>query len=259
MAENGTRVQISSELHEMIKEQYQILKSKGIKGISQLKVLEEICKAGLEYQKQKSQTGGGGISDGMGILHPQASVNEYIINSKSELKAMEEAILKREKRMLNRESHLDERERFINEKYYATLQEKEFNIALNKDAYKYSSQSNFDKERIRDREKTIDDLKKENKELRSEILNLLKKIDKKIEKDPFFDYTLPFIAPALMGISLYKDRERDEAKAKLDPNLQKIIDLLGKGSKEERDKLGKDFLEYFTKGLNKGDIGQNTK
>jgi hypothetical protein len=259
MVEKGTRVQISPELHEMIKEQYQILKSKGVKGISQLKVLEELCKAGLEYQKQKTQSGSGGVSEAFGILHPQSSRQEYLINSKSELKVMEQAILKREQRLLQRESHLDQREKFINEKYLTVLEQKEITIELNKDAYKSDTQSRIDNEKIKNRENTIDELKKERRELWKEIIILLKKIDKKTEKDPFFDYTLPFIAPAMMGFSLFKDNERDEAKSKLDPTLQKIIEMYSKGTKEEREKLGKDLLENLNKGLNKGDIGQITK
>jgi len=50
MAEKGTRVQITPELHTKIKEHYSQLRSKGVKGISLVKLIEELCIAGLEYQ-----------------------------------------------------------------------------------------------------------------------------------------------------------------------------------------------------------------
>jgi hypothetical protein len=259
MAENGTRVQISRELHELLKNQYQVLRSQGKKGISQEKVLEDLCKAGLEYQKQKSPYGGTSELEGTGILHPISSPREYIINSKSELKAMEEAILAREKRMLQWERHIDDRENSINERYQTTLAEKENLLELKKKVYEDTARGIYEKQKINDQESAISELKKENKELRREIINLLNKIDRKTEKDPFFDYTLPFIAPAMMGFSIFKDMKRDEATSKLDPTLQKIIEMYGKGTQEEREKLGKDVLENLNKGLNNGDIGQNIK
>jgi hypothetical protein len=259
MAENGTRVQISRELHELVKEQHQVLRSKGMKGISQEKILEELCKAGLEYQKQKSQYSGTGELQGTGILHPISSPREYIINSKSELKAMEEAILAREQRLLRREWHLDKRETIINDRYEKTFDEKENLLELKKKVYEDTAKGMHEKQKIKDQENSISKLEKDNKELRREIINLLNKIDRKTEKDPFFDYTLPFLAPVMMGFSLFKDNERDKANSKLDPTIQKIIEMYKKGTKEEREKLGKDLLENLNKGLNNGDIGQYFK
>jgi len=174
---------------------------------------------------------------------------------------MEQELQRHERRLNSRERNLDEREKFVNEKYETALNEKEHAIeltrALSQNPVK-SGSSEFDKEIIHQKDKTIEELKKENRELRAEIICILKKIDRQTEKSAM-DSILPYITPALLGIFLLKDQWKEGNNKNIDPELIKLIEMFMPKTKEEQEKLKKELQEIIKKGQIVNNSGQKPK
>ena len=93
METKGTRIEISPDLHELIKNVYNDLKSRGAKNLTLKKVLEDLCNSGLEYQKLAQQGLAGGPHNEIAIKQPSVYPQAHVLESKDELVYLQRAIL----------------------------------------------------------------------------------------------------------------------------------------------------------------------
>jgi hypothetical protein len=67
----GTRLEVTPELNQLLDDKLEELKSKGAKGLTKKILLERLCQAGLEYQKNGGHEAAfKGHSDDIGINYP---------------------------------------------------------------------------------------------------------------------------------------------------------------------------------------------
>jgi len=220
MSENKTRTSITRELHKLVKDQYEELKLKGGKGITLEKVLEDLCTAGLEFQEQANQGLSGFTISDTGIKQPQKRASEYVIETKSELKAMQEAINVKEKKLIRRETHIDRREEIIRSRYELFFNDKDKLLA---DRMRVDRNFGVD-EKLKIQDETIRDLKAENTKKDKEILILLKRINKNTDKG-LLEQLVPVIAAVLSGATLYKTSNAQNNQS-LDKSQQELLDLI---------------------------------
>lgn len=157
----------------------------------------------LEFQKQASQDFTGFTESENGIKQPIKQSTEYVIENKSELKAMQEAILEKEQRILASEKHIDRREMIIKSHYDSYYNEMD---KLLFEKMTIDSKSGIEDKlnnKIKSLEKTNSDLNSENKKIKKEVFALLERIDENTQTN-FLEKLLPYAGTLLSGITLSK-------------------------------------------------------
>ena len=73
MGKQGTRVEITADLHTLLENKLDYLKSKGgATSITLKKLVEQLCRAGLAYQEEANKPGvGKHQTDRLGIHYPR--------------------------------------------------------------------------------------------------------------------------------------------------------------------------------------------
>ncbi len=240
LKEKETRIGITSELNQQLDELLGALKAEGRNGITKKKLVNDLCSAGLNFQKQSGQGMGGFTSTSIGVRQPIAAKSEYIVETKSELKAMQEAMYEKENRLMNRELHLNVREEFLNRKQTQYYSEKEQLIT---DQHKLSEKKPSEQglnDKIVSMAAKITELQTENKRLKAESITLLKKIDKNTQQDVLKDLILPLLTPALTGYLVYQNKKAPE-QGKSDPQILELIESFSKKTPREKKKTLKEM------------------
>jgi len=153
-----------TNLKELVEDQ----KSKGRSNISLIKVLDELCHAGLEYEKlsteKKKELYAGQPAENL----PDTDRPIYVMESKAELKALKTALYEKEDRILKREKQLAEREERIINLNFTYLEERE--------------KDNGGVAKVMAMEHEISFLKGQVKDLKAEKTRLEKNADKLLEE-----------------------------------------------------------------------------
>ena len=233
---------------ELLNNHIDELKSKGIKGLTKKKLLYELCKSGLEFQKLEKGTGNiPSQSDDIGVKHPQGP-KEYIIESKTELKLLQEALIEKESRLLQKEDYLNNREILLINKYNEALEIRETGFNLQVTAFNMNKKSTLNEQKVVDQKEVIDKLEKENKRLRREVMKILYEILENTKGNTFMDIILPLVTTGLVGYNSYQG-SNNKMTGDIDPDVKKIIGNYQKLSSEEKTELSnslKDFLGIFS-------------
>lgn len=231
MNEKGTRIEISPELHEMIKTVYNERKSNGDKEVTQKKILEELCKAGLEKTIPEANHSGKTeqAPPFSGIPPMFLQSGSYVLESKPKLKKMQEALYEKEEQLLKREKQLSEREVIVNDKFITYLTEKEKNLGReNSSGDSYNDLMKFMDSRLNEKDEHAQELNEMIRKLKEELrdrddkmLELLEKVERNTRHDMFKDEILPVLTPILLGLKLIQD-----SNAKNDIEKQNFVDII---------------------------------
>ncbi|MDB4303910.1 hypothetical protein N9934_03900 [Desulfosarcina sp.] len=221
MEEKKTRIAISSDLQELLNDYIENQKAKGVKGVTKIKVMEELCTAGLAYQKQ-SELNGVQENTPAGVRQPIYPFSaEYIPETKSELKAMQEALYEKEQRLIEKERFLLEKELMLDKKQHAS---KSNSNNAQKDISREMEAFN-DKMKLRDKLDNLKDgneeIKKDIRSMNRELLRLLREIKRNTESDMFYDKVLPVLTAAGVGANAFKNFNLDDTIKNLTGNLSK--------------------------------------
>ncbi len=259
----GTRVEITADLHSLLQNKLDHLKSNGTKGITLKKLVEQLCTAGLAYQEDVNKQGERRIhTDGLGIHHPiNTTPYNYIIESQSKLKSMVEAIRIKEDRLIEKERQLDLRDKRINDKLIEALNIKEVNLDLQKKNIHSKGLSNdYKDKRLEEMEKVVKEFKEENRSLKQEKREILREMSRKLdiierntEPDTFKDTILPLATPAFVLYSLFQNNKKEDS----DPYAQfmKGYDYVAPFLSKEQQEEFKDWL----KNIQQAHSNENTK
>ncbi len=251
MGNEGTRVEITADLHILLQNKLDQLRSEGAKGITFKKLVEKLCTAGLAYQENTNTQGAEEHqTDGLGIHYPiNTTPNNYIIESQSKLNSMLEAIRIKEDRLIEKERELDLRDKRINDKLIEALYIKEANLDLQKKLIRSKSPSDKLKNiRIEELEKTVKEFKEENRSLKQEKRETLHEMSRKLDiierntkHDTIKDTILPLATPAFVLFSLFQNNKKENG----DPYAQfmKGFDRVAPFLSEEQQKEFKEWLE----------------
>lgn len=204
-SENGIRIVISTELNEKLLNLEKELKAKGYKGITRKKLFTDLCMSGLEFQKLSGQEIGGFASTKTGVKNPVGPKTPYVIETEMELSDWQNALSQKENRLMNRELNINVREEFINCKVSQYYLDKDDLIDEKEQLQQKPGIEKQLHEKIKTQGETIAELKNENKKLNSEIISLLKRIDKNTKKDVIKDELLPLATTILAGIAVYQN------------------------------------------------------
>ena len=231
MNEKGTRIEISPDLHEMIKTVYNERKSTGDKEVTQKKILEELCKAGLEKTIPEANHSGKTeqAPPFSGIPPMFLQSGSYVLESKPKLKKMQEALYEKEEQLLKREKQLSEREVIVNDKFLTYLNEKEKNLGReNSSGDSYNDLLKFMDSRLNEKDEHIQELNDMIRKLKEELrdrddkmLELLEKVERNTRHDIFKDIILPVLTPALLGLKFIQD-----SNAKNETEKQNAVDII---------------------------------
>ena len=257
-SENITRVEISPELHEDLKNQVNIQKEQGYKNITLRKVLDELCTIGLNYQKLSKERSFANTETQTGLLSPNPSLREFNIEDKSETKLMIEAtrtkeihLHSKEKMILHKENQVFNRwEKAIELKEQALkitenqegLKSRVFylqqeNKALRHEIEKFQNkQSNFANERFDELSRTLQSIKRNTKPKPRQFIDQLK------------EDILPLINTGLLG-SLAIDNKKNENKSnpQIDSNFLEILRYYSEIPEDKRSTIHKEITEVFKK------------
>lgn len=231
MNDEGTRIEISPELHETIKAVIKERKSNGDMGVTQKKILEELCQAGLVKSDTRDDSSGNAAHNPTfsGITPMFLQGGSYVVETKPQLKKMQEALYEKEGQLLKREKQLTEREVIINDKFITYFNEKEKSLGQEKssrdgdiDLMKFlESRLNEKDDHILELNDMIRKLEEDLGSRDDKILHLLEKVERNTRKDTFFDEILPILTPALLGLKIFQDNEE-----KNKTENQNVVDLL---------------------------------
>lgn len=249
MKETGTRIEITAELNQLLNDQISEFKSNGNKEINKKILVEQLCKAGLAYQKQEIQEGSAkGISGNTGVLYPSLQrSNEVILESKGELEALREAIKLKESEILLREKHLDSREKLINEKYEFILKDKEEMYDIKYKHIEDSVMNKANEKRIEDLEKENSNLRSDNHQLQRDIKFQLKNIERNTESDTLKDDILPLVTTGMLGFLIYLHMTNKKTGAKINPVIKQYFETLSGLPEAERVKMIKEVIKVIKK------------
>ena len=256
---NGTRVEITQDLNELLDQEVKKLKERGAKGASKKNILSQLVKAGLDYQ-QVSRNANGSVdpSDTLGIIHPPTNrPNEYIIESKSELQLMQQALVEKEDRLIKKERHLNKREDQINNMHLSALRLREEASEMEMGVKKAVGNQSLNEHKLKELEAQAKELKQENKNLNREMLKLIKEIHRNTQKEIMKDYILPYLTPAMVGIDLFQNSQNKSGKT--DPSLQHLTDTFSKLSKADQDKMREEMKGVVGKYIGASTPAQNSK
>jgi len=221
---SGTRIEVTTELNQLLDKEVQRLKENGVKGASKKNILTQLVKAGLDYQ-QVSQNANNtlDLTDSLGISHPPINrPHEYIIEPKSELKARQEALLEKEDRLIVKEKHLNDREDRVNKMYLdaISLREKASDMQINiKNIVGDQSMKEY---KISHLEGQVKDLNRENKQLNRELLKLIKEINRNTQPNVFKDYIIPSLAPVMLAYEMINSQNKSNKEV---PPGQKLSEI----------------------------------
>jgi hypothetical protein len=206
MAEDGNRVKISPQLDETLNEILDKRKNLGKKDLTKVKLLDEVCNAGLNYLNEKPE------NKPMGSVPPPAIPDQpvrhretgYVLETKSKLKQMQEAIYEKEDRLEKREQQLLDREKNLNDRFIQFFEEKDAptkSAEITKYWTEYlRKQFEINAERFQKLYGDIADLKKIISQKDREILNLLNQIKENTKSNLIRDYILPILAPGMVSL-----------------------------------------------------------
>ncbi|MCD4729390.1 MAG: hypothetical protein K8R74_02235 [Bacteroidales bacterium] len=245
----GTRIVITPELNNMLDAHIKELKSKGFKGIKKKNMVEELIKAGLEYQKQATQDGSvkGDIHD-TGVVHPPtATPRAPILETKSELEILRDVLKKKESQLMERGKHLDSRETLINQKYEYILVEKENTYNERYKQIEEIGKNVYNEQRVKNLEEENSNLRSDNRTIQREFMAQLRIIEKNTDKDIFIDAILPLAAPAMVGFLIYIQMTESKPGAKVPPVIKQFIDILTGLPAAERTKMVNEVIEVIKK------------
>lgn len=198
MSKDVTRIEISRNLHQTLKNEKQRLREKTGKNITLQRLFEKLCEAGLEYgQMTAGETDSDGKMPGFTRGH-----HEYVIEPKSELKAMQEALYEKEKRLTDIDTMLMAKQDTILSWYSDYFKKmEELNQTSGQEQASKKQLSSLE-QKNKEQKETIEALKAKNSRLEDEVLKLLIKIEGQTQKDTLKDEILPVLNPILLGLIL---------------------------------------------------------
>lgn len=243
MKDKNTRVEISAELRESLNDYIEEQKANGVKGLTRIKVIDQLCKAGLAFQKQP-ELGGMIVPGSMGIKQPaRLYPNEYFTETKSELKAMQEALYQKEKRLIKKEQSLLEKEEAINRKHYNAIKYYEDILKKQPDPTKsFIHQMKNDQkfeEIKRGIEQGNDKIRDEIKSMNRDILRRLREIKSNTQEDVFYDKILPGLTALGVSVNAFQQFRKDK-DFKLDTVIKDLIGGFGKSPQADTGTIPKD-------------------
>lgn len=242
MESKKTRVEISPELNELLNEYIDEQKDKGSKSLSKIKVLEQLCKAGLAFQNQSDLDGlKANVVGDAGVKQPVPLYpNEYIPETKSELKAMQEALYQKEHRLIEKEQFLLKKESILNKKHFDAISYYENSLNKKSDDSIKSALDKMKYDSIMDKihngnEKLRDEIKNMNRDL----MKILREIKRNTQENKFYDKVLPILTTIGVGVNTFQQLTKDK-NFKLDTVLNDLIGGISKPPKTENRNITKD-------------------
>ncbi len=265
MGKQGTRVEITADLHTLLENKLDYLKSKGgATSITLKKLVEQLCRAGLAYQEEANKPGvGKHQTDRLGIHYPpNAEPKEYIFESRRELISMRDEIRKRELSLRALESHLDRREEKVNEKLYKAIGIREENIRQQEEGTgRRGSPDESKGDRTEELKRSIKELEDKNRSLKEDNISLkeensifskekretLGEINSKLNiiqsntrQDVFTDTILPLATPILVAYLHFQKNKGKDGGEDINPLAQKLNDIFS--HLDEKDKKAVDDI-----------------
>jgi hypothetical protein len=234
MAEDGNRVKISPQLDETLNEILNKRKNLGENDLTKVKLLDEVCNAGLNQLNKQSENTQTGLmppeTPDQPIRHRETG---FVLETKSKLKQMQEAIYEKEDRLEKREQQLLEREKNLNERFIQFFEEKDAptqSAEITKYWTEYlGRQFEINDEKFQKLYGDISDLKKNIYQKDREILNLLNQVKENTKSNLIRDYILPILAPGMVSLK-WMNEEND----KNNPQQSEIYLVLAMFSKLSR-------------------------
>lgn len=245
MNEKRTRIEVSLQLHQTLKNLYADLKSKGEKGLTLIKVLDDLCKAGLAYQNIPKENLPPDSHEQMNINTSINHQQDAILVSITEMKSLHEAFREREADILQREMQLLKREEIVNSRLNKDIELKptaDKNIM--EDIFAVDRQSALEK-KINDMDQIIRDLKKENNKLLNELHSMISKIEINTRKDVLMDEILPILTPVIIGFKHFQDE--NDKKQNSDPKIVELLKLFVQLNSFQQSKLINDLKKEVQK------------
>jgi len=242
MEDKKTRVEISAELRELINDYIEEQKTNGVKGLSQIKVLDQLCRAGLSFQKQ-TEIGGVNTSESIGVRQPFPRFpNEYVPEKKSELKAMQKALYEKEHRLIEKEQFLLDKEVAINNKHYKALGYYEKSFNKQPDPVKsFTDQMKLD-DKFKNIERSNENIRDDISSMKKELLRTLREIKLNTNKDMMFDKVLPMLTT--LGVSFNTFQQLTKGKNfKIDTFIKDMVGNLGKQPNADKGTITKESKE----------------
>jgi hypothetical protein len=252
MENKETRIAITPELHKLLLNKLEELRAQNIKGVTLKKLVEQLCYAGLEYQNQGSNNQ---QADSLGIHRPVSHPpREYIIETKSELKLMQEALIKKEKRLMEKENYLELKSGSIDEKFLKALSTKEDAIRLMDEEQGKNEKNENHKNTVKHHERTINDLKEEIDDLKKgrrntdkEIDRALKQILENTKKDVLTDTILPWATPAVVAYFLNQQKDGKKPDKGLSPEIKQFLEMYSKIGKNDQQNFYKEMKDLLNR------------
>jgi len=236
MENNGTRLEITQELNQLLNERLKELRSQGVKGMNKKILLEQLCIAGLEYQNN------GGHSNSL-----NGQQKNIGFETKNELEVLKSSLKEKEAELRSLEKYLNNKERKILLNYEGLATEREKLSGQLNDLLIKNSNIHYKEERLEEKKEEVNELKTENEKLRKDIMKILKNIDSKTNKDLFFDKILPITTPALIGYLIFSQSGIKIWDNQYTPIIKNLTNALKMLSKEEQLKMIEEIVAVINK------------